>query len=307
MDGKKTIIIENLTVKFGDFTAVDNVSFSVNEGEIFGFLGANGAGKTTTIRVMCGLLLPASGSVIIAGRDLGEGRTEIKKRVGYMSQKFTLYDDLTAGENMDFKAALRKMPEALAKKRKKELFELIDYTYPENVLVRDLPSGIKQQLALCATLLHDPEIIFLDEPTSGVAPSVRSRFWELINTLSKQGKTVIVTTHYMDEAEECERIALMRTGKIIALDSPEGLETKAYPAPLVEITAENRAKKHLFEDILKDPLVERAWPYGLKFHAALKEKSALEKYLSRLPDGCTGKKIKPHLEDVFMKLVEDKE
>ena len=304
---KNAIIIENLTVKFGDFTAVDDVSFSVREGEIFGFLGANGAGKTTTIRVMCGLLLPASGSVEIAGKDLSEGSTEIKKRVGYMSQKFTLYEDLTAGENISFKAALRKMPETLARKRKKELFELIDYSYPENMLVRDLPSGIKQQLALCATLLHDPEIIFLDEPTSGVAPSVRAKFWELIRALSKKGKTVIVTTHYMDEAEECERIALMRTGRIIALDSPEGLKEKAYPAPLVEITAQNRAKKDLFEDIVKDPLVEKAWPYGLKFHAALKEKGALEKYLSRLPDGCAGKKIKPHLEDVFMKLVESKE
>ena len=306
-DIKKAIIIENLTVKYGDFAAVDDVSFSVHEGEIFGFLGANGAGKTTAIRVMCGLLLPASGSVKIAGRDLSEGRTEIKKIVGYMSQKFTLYDDLTTKENMGFKAALRKMPESLAKQRKKELFELIEFSYPENMLVRDLPSGIKQQLALCATLLHDPEIIFLDEPTSGVAPSVRARFWKLINTLSMQGKTVIVTTHYMDEAEECQRIALMRTGKIIALDSPEGLKEKAYPAPLVEITAKDRSKKNLFEEIAKDPLVEKAWPYGLKFHAALKEKGALEKYLSRLPDGCAGKSIKPHLEDVFMKLVEGNE
>ncbi len=167
---------------------MDNISFSVNKGEIFGFLGANGAGKTTTIRVMCGLLLPTSGFVKIAGSTFDKGRMEIKEKVGYMSQRFTLYDDLTAKENLDFKAALRRIPDRLYNERKKELFELIDFPYPENTVVRDLPSGIKQQLALCATLLHDPEIIFLDEPTSGVSPLVRSKFWELIEKLSRKEK-----------------------------------------------------------------------------------------------------------------------
>jgi len=224
-----TVELNNLTVKFGNFTAVKDLTLSVEKGEIFGFLGANGAGKTTAIRVMCGLLLPTSGDVRVAGLDFSSGKNAIKRKVGYMSQKFTLYDDLTVMENLNFKATLRKIPESVSEKRIEAIFEFIGYEHGRGTMVRELPSGVKQQVSLAATLLHDPEIVFLDEPTSGVSPAVRARFWSLIRRLASEGKTVFVTTHYMDEAEECGRIALMRAGRLIALGSPSQLESEAYP------------------------------------------------------------------------------
>ncbi|MFC1501294.1 ABC transporter ATP-binding protein [Elusimicrobiota bacterium] len=301
---EKALTISGLTVKFGDFTAVNNVSFSVNRGEIFGFLGANGAGKTTSIRVMCGLLIPTSGNVDVSGKDFSHGAFEIKKKVGYMSQKFTLYDDLTVVENLDFKGALRKLPKDYVQKRITELFGFIGFNYSADTFVRDLPSGVKQQVSLCASLLHDPEIIFLDEPTSGVSPSMRKKFWSLIKKLSSEGKTIIVTTHYMDEAEECERIALMRSGEIIALDSPSGLKQHAYPEPLIEVSFNVKDKKELINAILTADSVEKGWPYGLKYHIALKNKSYKDDFITKLPDNCTAKEIDPSLEDVFVKLVE---
>jgi ABC-2 type transport system ATP-binding protein len=233
-----TIAVEvnHLTVQFDQFKAVDDISFTVGSGEIFGFLGANGAGKTTTIRVLCGLLAPTSGKASILGlNDLNQ----IKKRIGYMSQKFTLYEDLTIEENIDFTASLHKMKKEIMQERTKYLFDFIHYDQSnENrnkALVKDLPLGIKQQMALVCSLLHDPDIIFLDEPTAGVSPRVRLFFWDLIKKLSQSGKTIFVTTHYMDEAENCERIALMRNGKIIALDSPENLKVQTNSQSLEEV------------------------------------------------------------------------
>ena len=228
------------------FAPVNGVvsKLSVEKGEIFGFLGANGAGKTTAIRVMCGLLLPTSGEVRIAGMDFSNGKDDIKRKVGYMSQKFTLYDDMTVLENLDFKTSMRKIPVSLAKERQERVFDFIGFKTGRNTMVRDLPTGIKQQVSLAATLLHDPEILFLDEPTSGVSPAVRSRFWALIRTLAAGGKTVFVTTHYMDEAEECGRIALMRAGKLIALDSPRDLEQNTFPSGLTAA-----GKKPTLEDV----------------------------------------------------------
>lgn len=228
----KAVEIDNLTVKFGDFAAVKDLTLSVEEGEIFGFLGANGAGKTTAIRVMCGLLVPTAGRVTVAGVDAGRNGAAVKEKVGYMSQKFTLYDDLTVLENMEFKAAIRKIPERTARDRMDGILDFIGYEAGRDTMVKDLPTGVKQQVSLAATLLHEPEIVFLDEPTSGVSPAVRARFWSLIRKLAADGKTVFVTTHYMDEAEECGRIALMRAGKLIALGSPEQLEKDAYPRGL---------------------------------------------------------------------------
>ncbi|MFH1369189.1 MAG: ABC transporter ATP-binding protein [Elusimicrobiota bacterium] len=228
----KAVEINNLTVKFGDFTAVDSLTLGVEKGEIFGFLGANGAGKTTAIRVMCGLLVPTSGEVRVEGLDPKKGLSAIKAVVGYMSQKFTLYDDLTVIENLNFKATIRRMPEADAEKQIDRIFEFIGYDSGRDTMVRELPAGVKQQVSLAATLIHDPGIVFLDEPTSGVSPAVRARFWSLIRALAKEGKTVFVTTHYMDEAEECGRIALMRAGKLIALGSPAQLEKDTYPRGL---------------------------------------------------------------------------
>lgn len=224
-----SVEVQSLSVRFGDYYAVKDISFSVEQGEIFGFLGANGAGKTTTIRVLCGLLLPSEGEARVCGLDVQKQAFEVKKKVGYMSQKFTLYDDMTVAENLAFTAALRKLPDLRLKQQKERLLDFIRFKASEKTLVKDLPGGIKQQVSLVSSLLHDPEIVFLDEPTAGVSPAYRQRFWALIRELAKDGKTVFVTTHYMDEAEHCHRIALMRSGDLIALDSPQGLKTANFP------------------------------------------------------------------------------
>ena len=228
------IEVKNLTVAFGDFKAVDDISFEVKKGEIFGFLGANGAGKTTTIRTICGILNPTSGSVKVNGRDVSSSTAVLKPYIGYMSQKFTLYNDLTIAENLAFAGSLYEMSGAEIKTSAQKLFDFIKLTAAPDTIVKDLPGGIKQMAALCATLLHDPALIFLDEPTAGAAPRTRADFWALIRDLAKQGKTVFVTTHYMDEAENCARIVLMDTGKIIALDTPEGLKKAFSPAKDLE-------------------------------------------------------------------------
>lgn len=227
------IEVKNLTVAFGAFKAVDDISFEVKRGEIFGFLGANGAGKTTTIRTICGILNPTAGSVKVNGEDVSASTAVLKPRIGYMSQKFTLYPDLTIAENMAFAGSLYGMESARVKTRAEELFKFIKLTSPVDTIARDLPGGIKQMVALSATLLHDPELIFLDEPTAGVSPQTREDFWALIRRLAAEGKTVFVTTHYMDEAEYCARIVLMERGKIIALDTPPNLK-KQYRAKNLE-------------------------------------------------------------------------
>ncbi|WII70934.1 ABC transporter ATP-binding protein [Bdellovibrio sp. 22V] len=225
----KVVDVQELSVKFGDYYAVNNITFSVEQGSIFGFLGANGAGKTTTIRVLCGLLVPTHGKTWVCGLDVQKDSFEVKRRVGYMSQKFTLYDDMSVRENLGFASSLRKLDERKFKEQKNKLLEFIRFRGNENSLVRDLPGGVKQQVSLVAAVLHDPELIFLDEPTAGVSPAYRQRFWALIKELAGEGKTVFVTTHYMDEAEMCEQIALMRSGELIALDSPRGLKQASFP------------------------------------------------------------------------------
>lgn len=221
--------VSGLSVQFGDFFAVRDISFTVATGEVFGFLGANGAGKTTTIRVLCGLLLPTQGEARVCGLDVLTRSFEVKKKVGYMSQKFTLYDDMTVKENLEFTSSLHKMDSQKFRQQKEKLLTMIRFKTSEDVLVKDLPGGIKQQVSLVSAVLHDPEIVFLDEPTAGVSPAFRQRFWNLIRELAREGKTVFVTTHYMDEAEQCGRIALMRSGDLIALDSPLGLKQKSFP------------------------------------------------------------------------------
>jgi ABC-2 type transport system ATP-binding protein len=299
--------VNGLSIKFGDFTAVDNVSFSVNRGEIFGFLGANGAGKTTTIRMLCGLLVPTSGSALVGGLGFGDGGQGIKKIVGYMSQKFTLYNDLTVGENLDFASGLRKLDPAYAKKRRKELFALIEFKYPADFMVKDLPGGVKQELSLAAAMLHDPEIVFLDEPTAGVSPSARARFWALIRQITDMGKTVLVTTHYMDEAEQCGRIALMRTGRLIALDSPEGLKKTAFPGPMAELDFKGADAVPFLAGLKKTAGLLELSPHGMRWHAAFEDRKAMEAALAGLPAGASSRGIAPSLEDVFIRLVEGTE
>jgi len=297
--------VSGLTIKFGDFTAVDGISFSVQRGEIFGFLGANGAGKTTTIRSLCGLLLPTAGTVKVAGFEFKNGGgDEIKRKVGYMSQRFTLYNDLTVKENLDFASALRKLDRAYFENRKSELLKFVGFSFPLSSLVRDLPGGIKQELSLVVSLLHEPEIIFLDEPTAGVSPVARERFWALIRNLAAMKKTVFVTTHYMDEAEECGRIALMSAGKIIALDTPSRLKSETFPEELTEIEPPQNAPPAWIDKAKQSPGILSLQPHGLRFHAVLKDKRAEEGLLRVLPPGFKTRFIKPSLEDVFIRLVE---
>ncbi|MBU2573532.1 MAG: ABC transporter ATP-binding protein [Elusimicrobia bacterium] len=307
MNAGPALEVKGLSIKFGGFTAVDDVSFSVNRGEIFGFLGANGAGKTTTIRMLAGLLAPASGSARVGGLGFEDGGQGIKKIVGYMSQKFTLYNDMTVGENLDFAAGLRKLDPAYAAKRRKELFKLIAFNKPLSSMVASLPGGIKQELALAAAMLHDPEIVFLDEPTSGVAPASRARFWELIRKITGLGKTVIVTTHYMDEAENCGRIALMRTGRLIALGSPEELKKSAFPGPMTELDFKGAVDEAFLKEIKGAPGLLELSPHGMRWHAAFKDKGSMEAALTALPAGAAAEPIKPSLEDVFIRLVEGRE
>lgn len=294
--------VSELTIRFGDFTAVDRVSFNVFAGEVFGFLGANGAGKTTTIRVLCGLLLPTSGSARVAGLDFADGGRAIKAKVGYMSQRFTLYNDLTVQENLDFAAGLRKLDPVPAARRMSELLDFIRFTPGRATLVRDLPGGLKQELALAVSILHDPDVLFLDEPTAGVAPASRARFWQIIRRLTDAGKTVIVTTHYMDEAERCDRIALMRAGGLIALDSPAGLKRLAFPGPLFEIDPAGADVSAFLAGLRSRTDVLSVVPYGMRFHAALKTPAAWTQ--AALPPGASARRIEPSLEDVFIRLVE---
>jgi ABC-2 type transport system ATP-binding protein len=299
-----SVDVSELTVKFGDFVAVNNISFSLRAGEIFGFLGANGAGKTTTIRVLCGLLTPTSGRVQIAGISSEEGSEAMKTKVGYMSQKFTLYNDLTVDENFAFTASLRKLSSSTLKKRKDDLLGFIQFSKPTNTLVRDLPGGIKQQVSLAASILHDPEIIFLDEPTAGVTPAARVLFWSLIRKLSDNGKTIFVTTHYMDEAEQCGRIALMRAGEIIALDSPENLKRNTFPDSIFELDPKGVLPEDILRHIQTHEAIGSIESYGMRYHLIIRDLLKWEIFRKELLNYFTIRKIQPSLEDVFIRLVE---
>ena len=222
----KVIITQNLTKKFGNFTAVDNISFEVEKGEIFGFLGANGAGKTTAMRMLCGLSHPTSGKGMVAGFDIFKQSEEVKKNIGYMSQKFSLYEDLKVWENLRLFGGIYGMKEKeIAEKTDKILHEL-GFEKERETLVKSLPLGWKQKLSFSVSIFHEPKIVFLDEPTGGVDPAARRQFWELIYDAADRGITVFVTTHYMDEAEYCDRLSIMVDGRIEALDTPKNLRNQ---------------------------------------------------------------------------------
>jgi len=225
----KVITAHKLTKKFGDFTAVDHISFDVHKGEIFGFLGANGAGKTTAMRMLCGLSLPTSGEATVAGFDVYKKNEKIKKSIGYMSQKFSLYEDLTVKENMEFYGGIYHMTDKFIKEKNEIILDQLGLKKEGNLLVRSLPLGWKQKLAFSVAMFHEPGIIFLDEPTGGVDPITRREFWNLIYHAAENGTTIFVTTHYMDEAEYCNRVSIMVDGRIEALDSPTQLK-KTYEA-----------------------------------------------------------------------------
>jgi len=226
MKSATIIHVENLVKKFGDFTANDHLNFDVKEGEIFGFLGANGAGKTTAIRILCGLSSPTSGVVNVAGFDIYKQREMVKKNIGYMSQKFSLYDNLTLKENIRFYAGIYGLSRKVIKERTEQLMDRLQISDLQNKLIASLPLGWKQKLAFSVALFHRPKIVFLDEPTGGVDPLTRRQFWDMIYQAANEGPTIFVTTHYMDEAEYCDRISIMVDGRIEALDTPEGLKNK---------------------------------------------------------------------------------
>ncbi len=219
----KVITASNLTKKFGTFTAVDHISFEVAKGEIFGFLGANGAGKTTAMRMLCGLSLPTSGDATVAGFDVYRENEKIKRNIGYMSQKFSMYEDLTIRENIRFYAGIYGMSDEAIVKKTDALVSQLQMTGNEKTLVRELPLGWRQKLAFSIAIVHEPAVVFLDEPTGGVDPVTRREFWNLIYQAAALGITVFITTHYMDEAEYCDRVCIMVDGRIDALDSPAGL------------------------------------------------------------------------------------
>lgn len=223
---KSNIIVRQLTKRFGDFVAVDHISFEVKAGEIFGFLGANGAGKTTAIKMMSGLLLPTSGSATVAGYDIVTQPELIKSHIGYMSQRFSLYNDLTVFENMQLFGTIYGIPHKVLKKRIMERLEELDIAGKAGKLVGHIPLGWKQKLAFATAILHDPQIVFLDEPTSGVDPIVRREFWKLIYKAASKGITIFVTTHYMDEAEYCNRISIMADGQIKLVGTPDELKAE---------------------------------------------------------------------------------
>lgn len=225
MEDNDTIIsVRGLTKRFGGFTAVDHISFDVGRGEIFGFLGANGAGKTTAMRMLCGLSLPTSGEGSVAGCDIMTQAEEIKRHIGYMSQKFSLYGDLTVRENLRLFSAIYRMTGRQVKENTSRLFNNLGMTGMENKRVKDLPVGWKQKLAFATATIHTPKVVFLDEPTGGVDPVTRRKFWELIYKASSEGMTIFVTTHYLDEAEYCNRVSIMVDGRISALDTPAALK-----------------------------------------------------------------------------------
>ena len=229
LNNEETIVVKRLQKRFGEFTAVAGISFSVSQGEIFGFLGANGSGKSTTIRMLCGLIAPTSGEARVAGYDIVTQTEEIKHSIGYMSQKFSLYEDLTPFENIRFYLGIYSVPEKEWAQRISWVLEMTQLTEERNRMTRELPPGLRQRLALGCSLIHSPRILFLDEPTSGVDPLSRRHFWDFIRRLASEGITVFVTTHYMDEARNCGRIVLINEGRIVASGGPDEIIRKACP------------------------------------------------------------------------------
>ncbi len=235
MTNEISIKAEKLTKKFGDFIATDQITFEVKSGEIFGFLGANGAGKTTAMRMLCGLSIPSSGGAMVAGYDVYTQAESIKKNIGYMSQKFSLYEDLTILENVRFFGGIYGLTNSQIKEKGNELVEELGLEKQTNKLVGELPLGWKQKLAFSVAVIHNPKIVFVDEPTGGVDPVTRRQFWDLIYAAADKGVTIFVTTHYMDEAEYCDRISIMVDGRIEALDSPQNLKSQFHAESVEEV------------------------------------------------------------------------
>jgi ABC-2 type transport system ATP-binding protein len=302
--------VENLTKCFGDFCAVDHVSFTVGRGEIFGFLGPNGAGKSTTIRILCGLLTPSEGRALVGGTDVAKKPEEVRRNIGYMSQKFSLYDDLTVEENIDFFGGVYGVPRTRRPERKEYALRIAGLEERRTTLTAVLPGGMKQRLALGCAILHQPPILFLDEPTSGVDPIARRSFWSLIYQLSASGHTVFVTTHYMDEAEYCHRLALMYRGKIIALDTPLALKEERRAQKIMNLESSDLLES--MKILEKEDAVADAAVYGGGLHLTVADPvaaaAAIRLALARHGiEVRTLEVIQPSMEDVFVARVGEEE
>lgn len=312
-----SIEVFGLTKKFGNFTSVDNISFEVKEGEVFGFLGSNGAGKSTTIKMLCGILEPTSGDANVSGYSIDNNPEMVKQNIGYMSQKFSLYNDLTVNENINFFGGIYGLSGNRLEERKKWVLDIAGLTGKENIPALSLAVGFKQRLALGCAVLHEPKIVFLDEPTGGVDPVSRRKFWDQINDLSEKGTTVFVTTHYLDEAEFCNRIILIDAGKLIASGSPKELKSKYIKKPVYEIACSDIYKA--IEILEKENIIENVTIFGNSLHitvnsSAYTENIQLEEEI-KIIGGLLEKdktlkvsriqKITPSLEDVFIYLLEN--
>ncbi len=300
------IIVERLEKRFGRFLAVSNVSFSVQSGEILGFLGPNGAGKSTTIRMLCGLLRPTAGRALVDGIDVARDPESVRKRIGYVSQKFSLYQDLTVAENLRFFGGIYGLAGARLAARIRYALEMAELAGHADSLVTELAGGWKQRLALGCAILHEPRILFLDEPTSGVDPMSRRRFWDLIHDLSGQGVTTIVSTHHMDEAEYCNRIALIDRGTLVALGSPAELKRGSLGGELLRI--ECSPLDHALAALHGCPLVKDVAVFGSTLHVLVDDAAARrEPLVAYLADhgvrGTQATRIDPTLEDAFVQLV----
>jgi len=303
-----SIEVNNLTKKFGSFTAVDKVSFNVVQGQIFGFLGANGAGKSTTIRMLIGVLEPTSGDALVGGYSIKKQPDLVKTQIGYMSQKFSLYNDLTVAENIRFFAGVYGLDGKKYQERKKWVLKVANLENMENTLTSSLPGGIKQRLALGTAVIHEPKIVFLDEPTSGVDPVSRRNFWDLINDLSAGGTTVLVTTHYLDEAEFCNDIILINAGKLVAQGNSKELKTNYIKNPILEIETDRTVDS--LEILEKEKWVGETSIFGNYIHVILNDDTITEKNIIKLLQEQNGINVKrverivPTLEDVFIHLIE---
>jgi ABC-2 type transport system ATP-binding protein len=302
--------LERLTKRFGDFVAVDEVTLDVRRGEIFGFLGPNGAGKSTTIRMLCGLLAPSGGRGTVAGYDVATQPELVRAHIGYMSQKFSLYDDLTVEENLDFFCGIYGVPPARREARKEYALDMAGLRGRRETMTRLLPGGWKQRLALGAAILHEPPILFLDEPTSGVDPVARRSFWDMINDMSAAGQTIFVTTHYMDEAEYCHRMALMYRGKVIALGAPPDLKRSLAERQLLRVDTPDLLDTLRALETM--PEVIEAAVFGSGLRVSVRDAAASAPLLRQalaargLPPALV-EPVEPSLEDVFVALIEAEE
>lgn len=305
---ENAIEVRDLTKAFGKFIAVDHLNFEVRRGEIFGFLGANGAGKSTTIRMLCGLLQPTSGSASVGGFDIDKQTDELKRSIGYMSQRFSLYDDLSVEQNIKFYGGVYGLHDQRLNERMEWVLKMADLNGREKSLTKTLSGGWKQRLALGCAILHEPRILFLDEPTGGVDPISRRNFWELINELSSAGMTILVTTHFLDEAEYCNDIILINAGKLLAAGSPVELKTEYIKNPILEVTPKNQIVEAL-ETIRDQRWALETSVFGTALHVMVNDEAEGRRFITELLQQKNIlvdhiDRIVPSLEDVFLYLLE---